>query len=658
MKFSPPGSFRPDSRDVDMMVCTAGHVDHGKTSLVKWLTGCETDVLKEEKERGMTIEPGFAPCSTVAGVSVGITDVPGHEKFVRHLVAGVSGVGMCILVIAADDGIMPQTVEHFQIMELLGVERGVVALTKMDLVDAATLERRVAEIRAWLADGFLKDAPICPVSSATGDGILEFHRVFSEAANAAMRAEDLGIFRLPIERSFAMEGFGRVVSGVPVAGRIAEGDWVELVPGGARGRVRGMQCFGRAAERGRSGLCVALNVPDFARENPKRGQVLCLPGRLRAASVFHARLRMLDRTGLGLKNGERVMLHAGTAEVQARVYCLEKQNLSPGDSAWAALATDEPVAAALCDRFILRKLSPVRTLGGGRIVDVVADGPRPRKAEALARMAHWEAHYAGAGYRDRAAAARLVEQCIEMNHPDGAGLEGLRGDCLLAEDVLAEIAAELEREGNVVRIGRERFLHRRCAEQARTRLEEEIHRHFEQGERLLDPQSLAPRMPAEVKAYALGLLADGGAIALKGNRILAPGGENAPTPEQALTERICGLYAETGFNSPRPEEVPERVGAASAKVDAVIQMLVAEGRLIRVSAKVLLAREHMAKAQELVAAAIQKDGQLDSGDFKFMIGSTRKYALGILEYMDRTHVTTRIDSLRRLAPNYEKRMLK
>ena len=152
------------------MVCTAGHVDHGKTSLVKWLTGCETDVLKEEKERGMTIEPGFAPCSTVAGVSVGITDVPGHEKFVHHMVAGVSGVGMCILVIAADDGIMPQTVEHFQIMELLGVERGVVALTKMDLVDAATRERRIGEIRAWLANGFLKDAPSCPVSSETGDG--------------------------------------------------------------------------------------------------------------------------------------------------------------------------------------------------------------------------------------------------------------------------------------------------------------------------------------------------------------------------------------------------------------------------------------------------------------------------------------------------------
>ncbi|HAL92041.1 MAG TPA: hypothetical protein DCM68_03340, partial [Verrucomicrobia bacterium] len=411
-------------------------------------------------------------------------------------------------------------------------------------------------------------------------------------------------------------------------------------------------------EQGRSGLCVALNVPDFARENPRRGQVLCLPGRLHAATVFHSRIRMLDRTGLGVKSGERVMLHTGTAEVQARVYGLESKDLAPGDSAWVALVADEPVAAAPCDRYILRKLSPVRTLGGGRFDDVSVDDRRPRKAEALARMAHWEAYYAGAGYRDRAAAALLVEQRLDMNHPDGVGMDGLLGDCLLAEPVLAEIVAELERQGKIVRIGRGLLLHRRSAERSRERLGEEIRGQFEKGERLLDPQTIAPRMPAEVKLHVLGLLAADGAIEFKGNRILPRGASAGPTPEQALAERICGLYAETGFNSPRPEEVPERVGAAPSKVEAVIQMLLAEGRLIRVSAKVILARAHMAKAQELVVAAIQKNGQLDSGDFKFLIGSTRKYALGILEYMDRTHVTTRIDSLRRLAPNFEKRMLK
>ena len=659
MDLTPPGSWRPESRDVEMMVCTAGHVDHGKTSLVKWLTGCETDVLKEEKERGMTIEPGFAPCATAAGVSVGITDVPGHEKFVHHMVAGVSGIGMCILVVAADDGIMPQTVEHCQIMELLGVERGVVALTKIDLVDAATRARRIAELRAWLADGFLKDAPICPVSSATGEGMLEFHQAFSEAVAAAARAEELGIFRLPIERTFALAGFGRVVSGVPVAGRIAEGDWVELVPGGARGRVRGMQCFGRAAEQGRSGLCVALNIPDFARVDVRRGQVLSLPGRLRAATVFHGRLRMLDRTGLALKSGERVMLHAGTAEVQARAYGLEKPLLAPGDSAWVALVADEPVALALGDRYLLRKLSPVRTLGGGRIADVGAGDRRPRKAEALERMRRWEACYAGAGYRDRTAAARLVEQCLDLNHPCGAGLDELRTECLLAEPALAEIVAELEAAGRAARIGRGRWLHRRGEEALRGQLGGEIRGRFEKGERMLEAGTVGGRLPDEVRAHVLGLLAAAGEIALQGDRILRPGGTGAePTPEQALAARICALYAETGFNSPRPEEVAERLKAEPGAVEAVIRMLVAEGRLVRLSAKVVLDRAHVVRAEEIVVAEIQRAGQLDSGDFKGLIGSTRKYALAILEYMDRTHVTTRIESLRRLAPNFEKRMLK
>ena len=658
MDLMPPGSWRPESRDVDMMVCTAGHVDHGKTSLVKWLTGCETDVLKEEKERGLTIEPGFAPCSTMDGASIGITDVPGHEKFVHNMVAGVSGIGMCILVIAADDGIMPQTVEHFQIMELLGVERGVVALTKIDLVDAATRERRVGEIRAWLADGFLRDAPICPVSSTTGDGMLEFHLALSKVVKEAERSESLGIFRMPVERVFALSGHGRVVSGVPVAGRVEEGEMVELVPGGAQGRVRGMQCFGRSAAQGRSGLCMALNVPDFARAEVRRGQVLSLPGRLRAATVFHSRLRMLGNTGLGLKSGERVMLHVGTAEVQARAYGLETKELRAGETGWVSLVADEPVAAALGDRFILRKMSPVRTLGGGKICDVAADGKRPRKGEALARLAHWSEHYSGAGYRDREAAALLVEQCIEMNHPEGLAGDELLGECLLEKNALDGIVAGLEKRGSVLRMGRGGWIHARNAEKLAERLAGEIGALFEKGERLLEAQAVGGRTSPEAKGHALGLLAGRGTIELRGNRIVPPGAKEGPTPEQRLAERIMGLYAETGFNSPRPEEVPELLKAPAKAVEAVVQMLAAEGRLVRVSGKVLVTREHMAKAQRIAVAAIQKDGQLDSGDFKFMIDSTRKYALGILEYMDRTHVTTRLDSIRKLAPNHEKRMLK
>ena len=658
MNFAPPGSWRPESRDVEMMVCTAGHVDHGKTSLVKWLTGCETDVLKEEKERGMTIEPGFAPCSTADGVSVGITDVPGHEKFVRNMVAGVSGVGMCILVIAADDGIMPQTIEHFQIMELLGVAHGVVALTKMDLVDAALLERRIGEIRGWLAGSFLKDAPICPLSSISGAGVLDFHRCFSEAVQAAVRAESLGVFRMPVERVFAMEGYGRVLSGVPVAGQIAEGDLVELVPGGGTGRVRGMQCFGRLAAQGHSGLCMALNIPDLARSNPQRGQVLCLPGRLRPATVFHSRIQMLAQTGLGVKNGERVKLHTGTSEVLARVFNLESQGLFSGDAAWVALVADEPVAAAPYDRFIIRKLSPVRTLGGGRFCDVSPDGKRLRKADALARMAQIQAHYPEAGFRDRQAASQWLEQCIEMNHPGGVRAADLAASSLLTDAVQAELVAGLEEQGRIVRLGPDGWIHERNLARWCAEVRQEIQGCFERGERLLEVQKVAAPISAVLKEFILDRLAAQGMIERKGTHLVPPKGQAGPTPEQQLAERILELYAATGFNSPRPEDVPALLQAAPGTVEPVLRMLVSEGRLIQVSAKVILTREHLMEAQKRVVAAIEKQGQLDSGDFKFMIDSTRKYALAILEHMDRTHVTHRIDSLRKLAPNHEKRMLK
>lgn len=658
MTFAPPGNWRPESRNVEMMVCTAGHVDHGKTSLVKWLTGCETDVLKEEQERGMTIEPGFAPCSTAAGVSVGITDVPGHEKFVRNMVAGVSGVGMCILVVAADDGIMPQTIEHFQIMELLGVAHGVVALTKMDLVDATLLEQRIGEIRNWLAGSFLGEAPICPLSSVSGDGVLDFHQRFSDTVQAAVRAESLGVFRMPVERVFAMAGHGRVLSGVPVAGQIAEGDLVELVPGGERGRVRGMQCFGRMAEQGHSGLCMALNIPDLARADPQRGQVLCVPGRLRPATVFHSRIQMLAQTGMGVKNGERVKLHTGTAEVVARVFNLESQGLFSGDSAWVALVADEPVAAAPYDRFIIRKLSPVRTLGGGRFCDVSADGKRLRKAEALARLAHIQAQYPEAGFRNRQAASQWLEQCIEMNHPGGVRAADLAAASLLTDAVQAELIAGLKEKGAIVRMGPDGWLHRRCLERWCTEVGNEIQGCFERGERLLEVQKVGSQMSAPLKELVLDRLASQGRIERKGTHLVPPGGQAGPTPEQQLAERILGLYAATGFNSPRPEDVPALLPADPGAVAPVVRMLVSEGRLVQVSAKVILTREHLMEAQKRVVAAIQKQGQLDSGDFKFMIDSTRKYALAILEHMDRTHVTIRLDSLRKLAPNHEKRMLK
>jgi len=655
--FTPQGHWQRESRDIAMMVCTAGHVDHGKTALVHWLTGCETDVLRQEKERGLTIEVGFAPCATRHGISVGITDVPGHERFIHNMVAGVAGIELCILVIAADDGIMPQTVEHLQIMHLLGVRRGVVALTKTDLVDPCMLDLRQAEIRAWLDQGVLRGAPICPVSSATGDGIPAFYETLSDMVRTAVREEPLGIFRMPIERVFTMPGFGRVMSGIPMAGSIAEGDMLELLPGGAVGRLRGMQCFGRASAAGRPGLCLALNIPDLAREQPQRGQVLAVPGRLRPATVFHSRVMMLEQTGQGVKNGERVALHTGTADVQARIYALEGAGLAPGDQAWAALVTDQPIAAAAGDRYIIRKLSPVRTLGGGYFRDASPDPARPRKAVALHRLHRMETRYPDAGYRDPQAARQLVEQAIALAPPAGLTAEALRHACLLPEPSLVALTHDLERAGIILPVGRDRLLHADTLQGLCDDVAAALGRRFAAGDTLVAVAAVRPDLPADVVSLVLSRLAAAQAVILQGGCVQPYRSPDDLTPEQQLAARLLTLYGDSGFQSPRADELPALLDVPANAITPVLGMLLADGALVRIADNVILARPHLLAAQRIVIDTIQQQGGLESGAFRTLINSTRKYAVGILEYFDRLRITRRDGNTRRLTANHDRRLL-
>lgn len=363
-----------------MMVCTAGHVDHGKTQLVKMLTGCQTDRLRDELERGLTIELGFAPCFLGNGLCVGIVDVPGHEKFVRNMVAGVSGIEMAILVVAADDGIMPQTVEHVQIMELLGVRDGIVVLTKTDLVSAETVEQRTHEVREFLTGTFLESAPVCPVSSETFVGYPEFYALLVSRISHHRLRRDTRVFRMPVERTFTRPGFGLVVTGIPVTGSIRIGDQVEVVPGQLRGHVRGLQTFLHDANEGEAGQCLALNVPEYAKTPPTRGQVLCLPGYLRPASFFHVRLQAVPGLDRPLRNAEQVKFHAGTAEEPAKLYLLEETELPPGQSMLGTVAVANPVAAAVTDRFIIRRMSPQLTVAGGGNPGGLILRPTPEEA--------------------------------------------------------------------------------------------------------------------------------------------------------------------------------------------------------------------------------------------------------------------------------------
>jgi len=368
MTHKPPGLLRARmDADLQMMICTAGHVDHGKTRLVKLLTGCSTDRLKEEQERGLTIELGFAPCVLAGEVCVGIVDVPGHEKFVRNMVAGVSGIDMAVLVVAADDGVMPQTVEHLQIMELVGVRHGMVALTKTDLVAAERVEDVARQVRELLAGTFMAGARVCPVSSETLDGFLELYDGLVEEVRGLSRRRSAHVFRMPILNTFSSEGFGSVVTGIPVDGTIANGQRVELVPGGEVGSVRGIQRFLRDASAGGFGQCLAVNVPDFGKIRPRRGQVLCLPGHLRAAQVFELRVKVVAGIERPLRNAEEVVFHTGTSEERGKLYLLEEKTLGPGAIGLASIVLSKPVPAVAHDRYIVRRSSPARTIARGSL---------------------------------------------------------------------------------------------------------------------------------------------------------------------------------------------------------------------------------------------------------------------------------------------------
>ena len=391
MKQCPPGQLRADvNPDVIMMICTAGHVDHGKTQLVKLLTGCNTDVLKTEQERGLTIELGFAPCFLGNNLAVGIVDVPGHEKFVKNMVAGVSGIAMTVLVIAADDGVMPQTVEHLQIMQLMGVRHGMVALTKTDLVPEETVNQRVEEIRAFLEGTFLEGADICPVSSETFDGYSEFYDVLVGRIRGIVKQRQVGVFRMPIERVFSQRGFGSIVTGIPVGGTVRLGDQLELVPGGMKGKVRGIQCFLRDASEGSYGQCLALNIPDFSKQPPVRGQTLGQPGYMRPARIFHVRVNTIQKLEPPLRNAEEIKFHTGTAEEHGKIYLLEEKTFEGGGSGLATVLVANAVSAAVNDRFIVRRPSPAATVGGGDILAVSYTEHRPKRKVILEKLHAYE----------------------------------------------------------------------------------------------------------------------------------------------------------------------------------------------------------------------------------------------------------------------------
>jgi selenocysteine-specific elongation factor len=666
MTHRPPGLLRARmDADLSMMICTAGHVDHGKTRLVKLLTGCNTDRLKEEQERGLTIELGFAPCLLKGEICVGIVDVPGHEKFVRNMVAGVSGIDLAVLVIAADDGVMPQTIEHLEIMELVGVRRGMVALTKIDLVAPERVEEVTAEIAEFLAGSFLDGARICPVSSETLEGFDGFYEGLVAAAGSLTRRRSDHIFRMPVLNSFSSEGFGNVVTGIPVEGEIEIGTQVELVPGGHRGKVRGLQRFLRDATEGGYGQCLAVNVPEFGKLRPERGQVLSLPGYLEPASSFDLLVRTVAGIDRPLRNAEEMVFHTGTSETRGKLYLLEEKTLSAETVALATIVLASPVVAAVHDKYIIRRSSPARTVAGGEICGVRGEARRSKGKRAASRVRAFLDFFSGI---DRSSEERLTREIEFFLLGEGVAavtLSVMARGALITEAVAEERLGQLVEEGRVLKISSDLYLHaeryRWCRDQITERVKETVERGDQLKLSITDLRKgydwappLWNRIQEELEGEEL-ISRSGDQYVLRGAvREVDDGLEEG---DRRLVKKLLELYRESGFSSPRPGELPDLLRTSPAKIEHLLGLLVVREELFRLSKNVVLAREWLAKAEDIVVEIIGESGVLDSGDFKGHIGSTRKYALAILDYLDTRMVTVRMGNIRRLTGNYRKNML-
>ncbi|MHC4682345.1 MAG: selenocysteine-specific translation elongation factor, partial [Planctomycetota bacterium] len=547
---------------------TAGHIDHGKTALIKCLTGCDTDHLKAEKERGMSIDLGFAPC-TVSGLEVGIVDVPGHENFIKTMVAGATGIDGAIFVIAADDGVMPQTREHLDILTLLGVKHGIVALTKVDCVEPSRIENVTGRIKDFLVGTFLENAPILPVSSITAEGFDTFYEALRTLVDAIEPKKTDGVFRLPVERTFSVKGYGTVVTGIPVAGSVKVADEVVLFPQGTKGRIKAIQVYKQSSETAMVGQCAALSVPQWDYKDVERGCTVTLGDYFSPEQWYLCKLRLLPHIKSPLKNGTSIKFHTGTSEAVATVYLMEGNNAAGGLECLVQVGLTRPerIVAAPRDRFILRTLSPVQTIGGGVIV------------EALARKLRRNQPHVVQDAADRARAVGVekdfVEYCVKTAESCAAGESELALRAKMLPGPLKAVLDELIGEGKIVRLDSRLFIHRDTSDELRQRLlgvVGDFHRTKPQSPGMsADEFHEASRLKKDVFDGLVKLLIDGGTLVERKHRFaLSEHREMFSEDEQQLLGSIEALFKSRPFNPPTHQEMVQHTAADPDKVQKTL----------------------------------------------------------------------------------------
>ena len=629
------------------LVGTAGHIDHGKTAIVKALTGIDADRLPEEKKRGITIDLGFAHAEW-EGVRLSFVDVPGHERFVKNMLAGAGGIDAVLLVIAADESVMPQTREHFEIVRLLGIRKGLIAVTKTDRVAEDLVAVTVSDARDLARGSFLEDAPIVPVSAQTGEGLAALKRALLDLALQEDPAgrEARGA-RLPIDRAFSIVGFGPVVTGSLVTGTLSRDQKLELLPARQAVRVRRLEVHGREVAEARAGERVSANLAGVDLADVRRGVVLAAPGAFATTGLLTARLELLAGAP-AVKSGDRVSFHHYSSEARAVLRILEGKGLRGGETARVQLRLSRPVAAAPGDRFVVRRLSPVETIGGGVVLDPLWPAVRRATPEALADL----------GRLDGNLAEKLLAW-VEQGREEGAGEESLAARAGVSrEEVRAALAEPGARErARALRHSPERYIGEevlaRLAVCARAEIEKGI-REASGAVGVSRGTLLARLLPSADPRWTEAVekeLVHRGAYLVAGDEARLPGREDLPGVERDLSERVADAFRRRGLDPPSIADVTRDIGHKPKVVEGLAAYLVKKGSLLRLPGGWIIAREPV---EDVIARLRASDKpSLDVGEFKEMFGLTRRLAIPLLEYLDAAKVTRRVGDRREILKTKE-----
>jgi selenocysteine-specific elongation factor len=628
-----------------IIVGTAGHIDHGKTALVKALTGIDADRLEEEKRRGITIDLGFAhmdlPDENGDPLHLGFVDVPGHERFVRNMLAGVGGIDLVLLVIAADESIKPQTREHFDILQLLGVQRGITVLTKSDAVDAETLDVVRLEVEEFLRGTFLEapKSPIVAVSSLTGTGLDDLKRAMIAAAAGVQSRDSHALARLPIDRVFTMKGFGTVVTGTLVAGTIRREEELEVFPGGPRVRVRGVQVHGHTADKAVAGQRTALNLAGASTDDLSRGMTLAPVATFAATRRVDVRLSLLSSAPHPLKNRSRVHFHSNTMEMIAEIALHGAKQLSPGSEAYARLKLPDPVLLLPGDRFIIRQFSPVVTIGGGVVLDPAPVSRQPEQVAFLQTLA--------GGNPETILSARIARR----GHT-GISLAQLIAETGWSKESIAVQLAQALNDMRVLKVG-DLFVDAVAVVRLQQSIVSSVEAFHKKNSLVggIAREALREQVKASSEVFnaAIDLLVREKKIEATGDLVRLPGRGVVMKDEEAESKKkIEDAFAVAGLKVPALHEVIAGLKVDKSRAQKIVTLLLRDKVLFKVSDELVFHGTALDELRRLVAAQKLKSLKMDVAKFKELTGVSRKYAIPLLEYLDRERVTRRVGDSREI----------